>query len=140
MGLTPFSLVALFQTLACNVSGHTHTHTKIACFAEHSTTCTLFYKPGKVLSLCQNKKIIPKLLQVNRILISKFILTDIFYKAEIEKYSVKLNDLEISKNSNYLYSNYLDSTVLLCKWSKTVIFVLIAYTDDICCFFIPLDI
>ena len=25
--LTPFSLVALLQTLACNIGGHTHTHT-----------------------------------------------------------------------------------------------------------------
>ena len=30
---------------------HTHTHTRITCRTEHSTTCTLFYKPGKVLSL-----------------------------------------------------------------------------------------
>ena len=27
VGLTPFSLVALLQTLACNVGGQTHTHT-----------------------------------------------------------------------------------------------------------------
>ena len=55
-GPNPFSLVALLQTLACNVGGQTHTPTRITCLAENSTTCTLFYKPGKVLSLCQNKK------------------------------------------------------------------------------------
>ena len=60
--LNPFSLVALLQTLDCNVGGqtHTYTHTRITCCAEHSTTCNLFYKPGKVLSLYQNKKITPK--------------------------------------------------------------------------------
>ena len=78
MDLTPFSLVALLQTLACNIGGQTHTHTRITCHTEHSITCTLFYKPEKVLSLCQNKKITPKLVRINRILISKFALTDIF--------------------------------------------------------------
>ena len=73
VGLTPFFLVALLQTHACNVGGHTHTHThtRIACRAEHSTTCTLFYKPGKVLS-------VSKSLRIKRILISKFGLTDFF--------------------------------------------------------------
>ena len=56
VNLTPFSLVALLHTLDCNVGGKTHTHTRFTCRAEHSTICTLFYKPGKVLSLCQKKK------------------------------------------------------------------------------------
>ena len=81
VGLTPFSLVALLQTLACNVGGHTHTHTPellaVRSIVLHCI-CTSFYKPGKVLSLCQNKKIVPKLLRTNQILISKFILTNIF--------------------------------------------------------------
>ena len=51
LGLTPFSLVALLQTLACNIGGHTRTHIRITCRTVHSTTCTLFYKTGKVLSL-----------------------------------------------------------------------------------------
>ena len=33
MGLTPFSLVALLQTLVCNVGAHayTYTHTRLTC-------------------------------------------------------------------------------------------------------------
>ena len=58
--LTLFYFVALLQTLACNIGGQTHTHTRITCRAEYSTICTLFYRPGKVLSLCQNKKITSK--------------------------------------------------------------------------------
>ena len=34
--LTPFSLVALLQTLACNLGGHVHTHTPES-LAERST-------------------------------------------------------------------------------------------------------
>ena len=59
VGLTPFSLVALLQTLACNVGGqtHTHTHTPQSLAVEHSTTCTLFYKPGKVFHCVKIKKL-----------------------------------------------------------------------------------
>ena len=56
MGLTSFSLVALLQTLACNVGGHTHS--RLTCHAEHSSTCTLFYKPGKsvfTVTECPNR-------------------------------------------------------------------------------------
>ena len=55
VGLTPFSLVALLKTLACNVGGHTHTHTLESLVARSTALHALFfYKPGKVLSLCQN--------------------------------------------------------------------------------------
>ena len=110
-GPDTFSSHTLLQALACNVDGqniHTHAHTKIACHAEYSTTLFNTYKLGKVLSLCQNLKIAPKLLQINYILISKFELTYIFLKRE--KYSVKLNRFKISKNTNHLDSNYFDST------------------------------
>ena len=67
VGLTLFSLVALLQTHACNVGGQTHIQTRITCRAEHGATCTLFYRPEKLLSLCQNKKkITRKSLQTNR--------------------------------------------------------------------------
>ena len=111
VGQTPFSLVALLQTLACYVGGPTHT--RITRSAEHNTACTLFYKPGKVLSLCQNKKITSN-------------EPDPYFKIRtnqyflIEKYSLKLNDFKISKNSNYPDSNCLDSTVLKKREDLTI--------------------
>ena len=55
------------------------------------------------------------MLRINWTLNSKFELTDFFKIKLKQKYSVKLNDFEISKISNYPDSNYLDSTVD--KWT-----------------------
>ena len=117
VGLTRLSLEALLQTLACNVGGHTHTHTHTPellaarSIALHALCFTSLEK------CFQNKKFTPKLLRINRILIPKFGLTDInfFNLAYLEKYSVTLNNFEISKNSNYLHSNNLNPTVFTLK-------------------------
>ena len=74
VGLTPFSLVALLQTLACNVGGQTHTPESLAppsialhvlCFIITSLE-NCFHR----VKIKKNAKII------NRILISKFELID----------------------------------------------------------------
>ena len=45
MGRTPFSLVALLQTLACYIGGHTHTPESLA--VEYSTNVLCFTRVEK---------------------------------------------------------------------------------------------
>ena len=81
-GLTPFFLVALLQTLACNIGGQTetHTHTPESLAARSIALHVLCFTSLKKCFHCVRiKKITPESLRINRILISKFELTDIFY-------------------------------------------------------------
>ena len=56
------------------------------------------------------------MLRINWTLNSKLFEPTDFFKIKLkQKYSVKLNDFEISEISNYPDSNYLDSTVD--KWT-----------------------
>ena len=75
--LAPFSLVALLQTLECNVGGDTHIPESLAAWsiALHVLCFTSLEKCFH----CDNKKITPKLLRITRILVSKFELTNIFF-------------------------------------------------------------
>ena len=75
MGLTPLCLVALLQTLACNVGGHTPESLAVRSIALHVLCFTSLEKCFH----CVRIKIMPKSLRINWILISKFGPTDIFY-------------------------------------------------------------
>ena len=77
VGLTPFSLVALLQTLACNVGGHTyiHTHTPESLATWSIALIVLCFTS---LEKCFHCDRMPKSLWINRILTSKFQQTNIF--------------------------------------------------------------
>ena len=115
-GPNPFPSCNLkLQTLACNVGGHTYTHTPESLGARSIALHVLFFFTVS--------EFMPKSLRINRILISKFELTDFFLINRDIFGKIK----RLRKNSNIPDSNYLDSTVIIRSKSGFRLLVFILY-------------